>query len=118
MTLKVIQLFWGQMKSLYLVGKSYILIDSVVSAVLRTSINSVVSIWPSQSHEFGSKKFQSLFYFRQTPEQDFSNMPDPFGSYRATLSYKDFGPGWTDDKGLDHIEDPEMMTLMQREIAR
>ena len=45
-------------------------------------------------------------------------MPDPFGSYRATLSYKDFGPGWTDDKGLDHIEDPEMMTLMQREIAR
>ena len=65
--------------------------------------------------------FKSLLYFRQSPDQNFSNLPDPFGSYRASLSYNDFGTfvhGFTDDKGLDHIEDPKMMTLMQREIAR
>ena len=68
-----------------------------------------------------TNNFKSLFYFRQSPDQNFQNLPDPFGSYRASLSYNDFGTfvhGFTDDQGLDHIEDPKMQTLMQREIAR
>ncbi len=45
-------------------------------------------------------------------------MPDPFGSYRNKLTANDFGPNTIDDKGLDHIEDPGMQSLMQREIER
>ena len=57
--------------------------------------------------------------FRQSNEQDFSNLPDPFGSYRNKLSYKDFGPPPSiDPQSLGHIEDPQMQSLMEREIAR
>ena len=66
----------------------------------------------------------SLF-FRQSPEQDFAGLPDPFGSYRAKLSYKDFGPPTTLDsqisdrsQSLDHIQDPKMLSYTQREINR
>ena len=68
--------------------------------------------------------FFSLF-FRQSPEQDFAGLPDPFGSYRAKLSYKDFGPPTTLDsqisdrsQSLDHIQDPKMLSYTQREINR
>merc|ERR1719150_572488 len=57
-------------------------------------------------------------HFKQAPDQDFSNLPDPFGSYRSELSYKDFGLGQRDDQGLDYIEDPDHLSLMQREISR
>lgn len=57
-------------------------------------------------------------HFKQAPDQDFSNLPDPFGSYRSELGYKDFGLGQRDDQGLDYIEDPDHLSLMQREISR
>ena len=64
-------------------------------------------------------------FFRQSPEQDFAGLPDPFGSYRAKLSYKDFGPPTTLDsqisdrsQSLDHIQDPKMLSYTQREINR
>jgi len=77
-------------------------------------------------------------HFRQTPEQDFSSLPDPFAGYRDKLRSEDLvvnreKSGFdknsviTDpndqihiggDIGLDHIEDPQMQSLMQREIAR
>lgn len=59
-----------------------------------------------------------ISFFRQAPDQDFSNLPDPFGSYRSELGYKDFGLGQRDDQGLDYIEDPDHLSLMQREISR
>ena len=65
--------------------------------------------------------FVYIFFnnFRQSNEQDFSNLPDPFGSYRNKLSYKDFGPPPSiDPQSLGHIEDPQMQSLMEREIAR
>lgn len=69
-------------------------------------------------------------------------MPDPFGSYVFRISPNDIAtpaemeaaakefnhkircsadpitPAQKPDQGLDHIDDPEMQTLMQREIAR
>ena len=66
-----------------------------------------------------------FLFFRQSPEQDFAGLPDPFGSYRAKLSYKDFGPPTTLDsqisdrsQSLDHIQDPKMLSYTQREINR
>ncbi len=51
-------------------------------------------------------------------------MPDPFGSYIRNLDPSEILPGSGDpmristDVGLGHIEDPDMQSLMQREIAR
>ena len=57
-----------------------------------------------------------LFYFRQTRELDFRKLPDPFGSYRYQLKPEDLN--YSSGKALKHIEDPEMQSLMQREITR
>ena len=60
-----------------------------------------------------------IFSFRQSHEQDFANLPDPFGSYRGKLSYKDFAPpSQIDSQALGHIEDPKMLSYTQREISR
>ena len=60
-----------------------------------------------------------FFFFRQSHEQDFANLPDPFGSYRGKLSYKDFAPpSQIDSQALGHIEDPKMLSYTQREISR
>ena len=78
--------------------------------------------------------------FRESPELNFSNLPDPFGSYISTLDPSEINPTpgaarkmlahtpagapaakqmvARADEGLDHIEDPQMQSLMQREIAR
>ncbi len=75
---------------------------------------------------------QHLFFtignHRQCQDQDFANLPDPFGSYRTKLISKDFEAVIDNDvaafdhrikdKGLDHIKDPGMQSYMQREIAR
>ena len=63
--------------------------------------------------------FFFILFFRQSHEQDFANLPDPFGSYRSKLSYKDFAPPTgVDTQSLDHIEDPKMLSYTQREILR
>ena len=63
---------------------------------------------------------------------DFSNLPDPFGSYlfRIPNTELTFGASATNkqstittsqqipDEGLDYIRDPDMQNLMQREIQR
>ena len=81
--------------------------------------------------------------FRESPDLDFATLPDPFGSYIRRIDPREIVeipdeseivnplfasasggsgasavPGAKPDAGLDHIEDPAMQTLMQREIAR
>ena len=73
--------------------------------------------------------------FRQTPDQDFASLPDPFGNdgdgddndeqARPQSGEGEGGSGTPQDphaqkpdEGLGHIEDPDMQSLMQREIAR
>ena len=43
--------------------------------------------------------WQSISIYRQTPEQNFANLPDPFGSYRNQLSMEDFVITQHDDRG-------------------
>merc|ERR1712029_777753 len=77
--------------------------------------------------------FKNIKHFKQTPEQDFASLPDPFSSYSGGGDQeaapavqqepegvpKKAGPHHNKaDEGLDHIEDPDMQSLMQREIAR
>ena len=81
---------------------------------LRIKCELTVVFSPIMFSLFGNK----ISFFRQAPDQDFSNLPDPFGSYRSELGYKDFGLGQRDDQGLDYIEDPDHLSLMQREISR
>ena len=91
--------------------------------------------------------FSSLFS-RETPELNFANLPDPFGSYAFRIPSSEIsvvtisaGPvsaanaaaeanaekeasdgvkpsEQKADEGLDHIEDPAMQSLVQREITR
>lgn len=60
--------------------------------------------------------------FRQTQDQDFASLPDPFASDDTTAAAdpapKQAPQGETQDEGLGHIDDPDMQSLMQREIAR
>ena len=80
---------------------------------------------------FGNWKRNGII-FRQTSDQDFGSLPDPFAGYIDQLDPADMDRNKTveaatdsnkqiqinADEGLDHIEDPEMQSLMQREIAR
>ena len=56
--------------------------------------------------------------FRQTQDQDFASLPDPFASDDPNSAPPQQQIGEKQDEGLDHIEDPDMQSLMQREIAR
>eukprot|EP00095_Tigriopus_kingsejongensis_P011972 snap_masked-scaffold906_size82779-processed-gene-0.4 protein:Tk11972 transcript:snap_masked-scaffold906_size82779-processed-gene-0.4-mRNA-1 annotation:"conserved hypothetical protein" len=61
-------------------------------------------------------------HFNESEALNFATLPDPFGSYifridpREVRGNESFGG--KPDQGLDHIENPEMQDLMQREIAR
>lgn len=50
-------------------------------------------------NSFKTLFWQSISIYRQTPEQNFANLPDPFGSYRNQLSMEDFVITQHDDKG-------------------
>lgn len=63
---------------------------------------------------------------RECAELDFSTLPDPFGAYVFKLNPSDIVEpvkeaqvlGHKADVGLGHIENPEMLSLMEREITR
>jgi len=85
----------------------------------RLSVTNITKADYDSNKEFILNRIEDGPHFRQSNEQDFSNLPDPFGSYRNKLSYKDFGPPPSiDPQSLGHIEDPQMQSLMEREIAR
>jgi hypothetical protein len=91
----------------------------------RLSVTVVTKADYDKNKEFLLSRIEEGPHFRQSPEQDFAGLPDPFGSYRAKLSYKDFGPPTTLDsqisdrsQSLDHIQDPKMLSYTQREINR
>jgi len=85
----------------------------------RLSVTVVTKNDYDQNKEFILKRIEDGPHFRQSQEQDFANLPDPFGSYRNKLSYKDFAPPTEFDKdGLGHIQDPNMLSYTQREISR
>merc|ERR1712008_152563 len=91
----------------------------------RLSVTVVTKADYDKNKEFLLSRIEDGPHFRQSPEQDFAGLPDPFGSYRAKLNYKDFGPPTTLDsqisdrsQSLDHIQDPKMLSYTQREINR
>jgi len=85
----------------------------------RLSVTNITKADYDSNKEFILNRIEDGPHFRQSNEQDFTNLPDPFGSYRNKLSYKDFGPPPSiDPQSLGHIEDPQMQSLMQREISR
>lgn len=85
----------------------------------RLSVTNITKSDYDQNKEFILARIEDGQHFRQSPEQDFTNLPDPFGSYRNKLTYKDFAPPPSiDPQGLGHIQDPEMQNLMHREISR
>jgi len=85
----------------------------------RLSVTVITKSDYDQNNEFIFNRIEDGPHFRQSEQQDFTNLPDPFGSYRNKLTYKDFGPPPSiDPQGLGHIQDPEMQSLMQREISR
>eukprot|EP00094_Tigriopus_californicus_P012109 TCALIF_11701-PB protein Name:"Similar to CG7065 Uncharacterized protein CG7065 (Drosophila melanogaster)" AED:0.08 eAED:0.08 QI:4647/1/0.93/1/0.71/0.66/15/0/864 len=70
------------------------------------------------------KSIQNGTHFREGEELNFMHLPDPFASYYFRLDEKEivkpshkFMTG-KPDEGLEHIKNPELQTLMQREIAR
>ena len=89
-----------------------------------------------------ARRDKTPLFYSESPELNFSTLPDPFGSYIFRISPNDIAtpaemeasakefdhknkcsavpitPAQKPDQGLDHIEDPAMQTLMQREIAR
>lgn len=85
----------------------------------RLSVTVVTKADYDQNKQFILNRIEEGPHFRQSHEQDFANLPDPFGSYRGKLSYKDFAPpSQIDSQALGHIEDPKMLSYTQREISR
>ena len=83
-------------------------IDAVLS---RNELESV-----GLSHSFSKCWKASSSSSRQINDFDFRKLPDPFGAYRNQLNPLDLLSKY--DKGLSHIKDPEMHSLMKREITK